>query len=102
MQLARGTYEPSTPARFTVAKGNGFSRRMTLPSVPDLVLYRAIADYCYKRATRREHQHVYFERRKLAKVQESAEQEALELVSSPYTGFRRRRFYAWLKYDLTS
>ncbi len=98
-QLAKGSYEPRMPERFSVAKGNGFSRRMTLPAVPDLVLYRAVAHHCYNKAGRRERRHVYFERRDLSRVQQRVQREAKDLVSHPYTGFRRRRFYAWLKYD---
>ena len=47
----------------------GFSRTMTLPSIPDLVLYRSIVDYLYRKAKRREHSHVYFRRSVLQRVQ---------------------------------
>src|SRR5579862_4674913 len=40
-RIGSGEYEPETPTRFTLGKSKGFSRTMTLPSVPDLVLYRA-------------------------------------------------------------
>lgn len=98
-QLNDGTYEPKTPQRFTLAKANGFSRRMTLPDVRDLVLYRAITHHCYKRASRREREHVYFERSRLAEVQARAVDEAIQVRESPYTGFRRRRFLTWLRYE---
>lgn len=97
--LASGAYEPRAPRRFTLAKGKGFSRRMTLPSVPDLVLYRAIASDCYRRAKRREHEHVYFERSGLSKAQQEAHLAGRDVTLSPYTGFRRRRFLTWLRYD---
>src|SRR5205823_1292691 len=62
MQVASGRYEPMTPTRFTLGKSLGFSRTMTLPAVPDLVLYRTIVDYVYGKAGRKEHAHVYFRR----------------------------------------
>ncbi len=97
--LASGSYEPSAPQRFTIAKTKGFSRRMTLPRVTDLVLYRAIAHHCYKRAKGREHPHVYFERTRLAETQIQVVDDARRVLQSPYTGFRRRRFLTWLRYD---
>jgi hypothetical protein len=36
-QITTGSYEPNTSRRFTIAKG--FSRSMTMPDIPDLVLY---------------------------------------------------------------
>lgn len=71
-EIAEGAYEPNTPVRYPLAKSKGFSRRMTLPQVRDLVLYRAIVDYLYARMKRREHRHVYFERGRLAKVSKEA------------------------------
>jgi hypothetical protein len=44
-QIAAGTYEPHTPSRYSLAKSNGFSRRMTMPAIPDVVLYRTIGAY---------------------------------------------------------
>src|ERR1035437_3697554 len=46
-QISNGGYEPMSPFRFTLAKSNGFSRTMTQPSIPDLVLYRTIVDAIY-------------------------------------------------------
>jgi hypothetical protein len=37
-QISSGRYEPATPFRFTIGKSNGFSRAMTRPTIPDLVL----------------------------------------------------------------
>ncbi|HEX5430430.1 MAG TPA: hypothetical protein VFW83_00580 [Bryobacteraceae bacterium] len=42
--IKEGTYEPELPRRFTLGKSKGFSRTMTLPAVPDLVLYRSLVD----------------------------------------------------------
>ncbi|HVA79504.1 MAG TPA: hypothetical protein VNF29_01110 [Candidatus Binataceae bacterium] len=75
-ELANGTYEPVPPQRYWIAKGNGFSRQMTLPGIPDLVLYRAIVDYLYRKARYREHKHVYFDRRILHAAQAQAATEA--------------------------
>ncbi len=59
-EVATGKYEPALPSRFTVAKKMGFSRRMTQPSIPDLVIYRAVVDQLYRKAKRYEHKHAYF------------------------------------------
>ena len=37
-QIREGNYEPNSPSRFTLAKSKGFSRVMTFPAIPDLVL----------------------------------------------------------------
>jgi hypothetical protein len=50
--IKQGTYEPDLPRRFTLGKSKGFSRNMTLPAVPDLVLYRALVDCIFQRAKR--------------------------------------------------
>ncbi len=111
-QIADGNYEPATPRRFTLAKSRGFSRRMTLPSIPELVLYKAIVDYLYQRDRRREHKHVYFERAQLAAEREAARKEAelharrgnsvidkiVEQVME-YETRSKRRMRAWLHYD---
>ena len=48
--VADGVYEPETPKRFTLGKSGGISRYMTLPTIPDAVLYRCITSYLYDRA----------------------------------------------------
>lgn len=111
-QIANGTYEPQTPWRFTVAKSNGFSRRMTMPAIPDLVLYRTIGTYLQRKLKQREHQHVYFERRDLAKATEQAKADAdadRRLAKGPlkqivqwlmdYESHSKRRKRAWLHYS---
>lgn len=59
-QIEDGTYVPDVPARFVVAKSNGFTRTMTTPSVPDATLYRALVDSFYRRLRRYEVKHAYF------------------------------------------
>ena len=106
-RLKRGSYEPETPERFTLAKSNGFSRRMTMPKIPDLVLYRAVANYLYLRMRRFEHRHVYFERgvkpsgkrvarpsRRPANIWQQIADQDWE-----YGTLKNRTFKAWLAYD---
>lgn len=73
-QVSTGRYEPATPIRFTIAKTNGFSRTMTQPSIPDLILYRTIVDALYIKALKLEHAHVYFKKEQLQKAQSVAHQ----------------------------
>ncbi len=77
-QIELGRYEPSTPQRFTLAKGNGFSRTISQPAIPDIVLYRAIVELFYSRARRREQKNAYFDRKKLDYAQSEAVREAQE------------------------
>jgi len=100
-QLAAGQYEPAIPSRFTLGKSTGFSRTMTFPSVPDLVIYRTIADYVYRRVRSREHKHVYFRRRFLERAQETAEKEARDemRIAHEYRLASRSSFLNWLRFD---
>lgn len=111
-QLAAGTYEPKPPQLFYLAKSRGFRRLMTMPQIPDLVVYRTCADYLYKRTKRLEHKHVYFERSKLRRMQERVAEEARQFdQSSPaslkalleswgdYESGSDRRFRTWRQYD---
>lgn len=98
-QISQAQYEPSTPTRFTLGRSLGFSRTMTFPAVPDLVLYRAIVDFIYRRARRREQPHVYFKRDTLFKVQQKAAEEAIETMKDAAGDYRRieeKRFLTWL------
>ncbi len=100
-QIGSGRYEPSALLRFTLGKSLGFSRTMTLPSVPDLVLYRTIVDYLYSKAKRRQHEHVYFRRKLIQTVKDRVQKEAVDEIKFA-TGYRmssRLSFLNWLKYD---
>ena len=110
--IRRGSYEPHQPRRFLVAKSNGFSRRMTMPHIPDLILYRAIVDQLYRKSRRSENKHVYFERGDLDKAQAQAKKEASAEKTATTGGWKkisewltdydsgsRRRYRAWLHYD---
>jgi len=80
-QIASGRYEPATPFRFTIGKSGGFSRTMTQPAIPDLVLYRTIVDSIYRKALKREHTHVYFKRERLQRAQQAAQQQAAQQIN---------------------
>jgi hypothetical protein len=99
-QISSGRYEPATPFRFPIGKGSGFSRTMTQPSIPDLVLYRTIVDAIYLKALKLEHKHVYFKRERLQQAQTLAQQQANQHVhwASRYRMTSLRSFYNWLKY----
>jgi hypothetical protein len=96
-QIAAGTYEPKVPFRFTLAKAKGLRRTMTLPGIPDLVLYRAIVDFIFRKARRRQHQHVYFSQAHRRKVSHAAASSARSQMS--YASLSQRRFLAWLHYE---
>lgn len=105
--VATGAYNPSPPARFTEAKSGGFSRPMTMPAIPDLVLYRAVVDYLYERARRDEVRNAYCERRHLptwvkkAKASGEPVEPIWEHVSESRSGYEpssKRSFRAWLSY----
>jgi len=100
-QISDGHYEPTTPMRYTLAKSKGFSRLMTRPHIPDVVLYRAIADYLYRKAKRSQVKHAYFLRATLNQVVKDAEQEAREKleVDAQYRTGSKRSFLQWLKFD---
>jgi hypothetical protein len=99
-QISSGRYEPAPPFRFTLGKSNGFSRTMTQPVIPDLVLYRTIVDAIYRKALKREHRHVYFKREHLQQAQNLAQQQAAQHVSwaAQYRMTSQRSFYNWLRY----
>jgi hypothetical protein len=106
-RIREGNYEPETPTRFLLGKSKGFSRRMTLPAIPDLVLYRAIVDHLYKKMRRFEHRHVYFERgitpsgKRVAKPARS-KAGMWDVISEDvgeYETVGKRTFRAWLAYD---
>ncbi len=99
-QISSGRYEPATPFRFTLGKSNGFSRTMTQPAIPDLVLYRTIVDIIYRKSLKREHKHVYFKREHLQQAQAVAQQQVMQQINwaAQYRMTSQRSFYNWLKY----
>ncbi len=103
-QIAEGSYEPSKPWRFSLGKSKGFTRVMTFPAIPDLVLYRTIVSHLYRRLRHSQHKHVYFDRSTLSKAQRAAllaaqkQQRQLGLAVK-YGASGLHRFLAWLHYD---
>jgi hypothetical protein len=101
-QVSSGLYEPATPLRFTLAKSNGFSRTMTLPQVPDLVLYRALTNFIHGKAKRFQQPHVYFLRDQIAKAQGAGIADAqalLQQMAADYRMTSTRTFLNWLRFD---
>ncbi len=101
-KIADGSYEPDRSRRFTLAKSKGFNRLMTLPTIPDLVLYGALVEYLYRRIKHRQHKHVYFDVTTLARAQAevaAAAREQMRGEIGPYGTTRVNRFLAWLHYD---
>ena len=108
-RIKTGHYETETPTRFTLGKSKGFSRTMTLPAIPDLVLYRTIVDHIYACSRGRRHRNVYFLRDELSQAQKKALDEALgrmaqasddgEFSAAGYRFPGQRSFYNWLRFD---
>ena len=97
-QVLEGRYEPQRPLRFPLGKSKGLSRWMTQPTVPDLVLFHAIATRVVERAQRRRrrHRHVYFMRDRISKVQKEAFDDATKKIrQDPHY---RTGFYVWLRF----
>lgn len=99
-EIGAGSYEPTTPHRYMLAKSKGFSRVMTFPEIPDLVLYRAIVEHLYRQMRRREHKHVYYEKATLSKITQQAAASAAETqrATSQYGTASVSRFLAWLHF----
>jgi hypothetical protein len=64
--LIDGTYEPSAPSRYELAKGKGSFRVMTLPDMRDAIVYRLICDTALKQAIPSQVAGAYFSRRHTA------------------------------------
>jgi hypothetical protein len=101
-QVSSGRYEPSVPSRFMLAKSSGFSRTMTFPALPDLVLYRAITDHIHKRARRFQQPHVYFLRSQISQAEKALLGEVRALTDQPHPDYRMRSagsFLNWLRFQ---
>jgi hypothetical protein len=97
-----GSYEPLAPIRFSLAKSGGFKRRLTLPSTPDLVLFRAIADFVHRKAQRYQQPHVYYRRVDLQQAADAASTAAkhdLQKLSALYRFTSRKSFENWKDYE---
>ncbi len=105
-RLAAGEYSPERPHRYTLAKSKGFDRVITVPAIPDVVLYRTIVDHLFRRARRNQCKHAYFCQATLSKVVDDAELAARGAMAaakakdaSPYTFTSKGAFLEWLKFD---
>lgn len=105
-RLSSEEYSPERPVRYTLAKAKGFDRVITVPAVPDLVLYRTIVDHLYRKAKTQQVRHAYFSQSTLSKAVDAAEKAAvLEMEGggaedeTPYPTAARNTFLEWLKYD---
>jgi len=100
-QVSSRTYEPRAPRRFPLAKTQSFKRVLTFPEIPDLVLFRAIADYVHDRGKRQQQPHVYYRRSDLSKATKAAQQAAqqkLDRLAGDYRFTSRHSFLNWLNY----
>ena len=100
--ISSGGFEPNPPFRFPLAKSPSFKRILTFPAIPDLVLYRAIADYIHRRAKKYQQPHVYYRRADFHKAttaaQQAAEQEMQQLATD-YRFTSTHSFLNWLNYS---
>lgn len=88
-----GRYEPETPYRFSLAKSMGFSRRMTMPRIRDLVVYRAITDRVLLRIRWSPGEHVHFARNTIARDRKRAQD------SYDYGLLSGSAFDEWMKFN---
>jgi hypothetical protein len=101
-QVNAGTYEPQTPLRFTLAKSGGFKRRLTIPAVPDVVLFRAVANFIHRKARKYQQPHVYYRRddlRQAADAAAAAAQRDLQKLTALYRFTSYRSFRQWKNYE---
>jgi len=101
-EISAGTYEPRAPHRFSLAKSSGFSRTMSLPTIPDLIVYRAAVDFIYDRARHAQQPHVYFLRSQIHQAERTAGIDAataLQAREANYRSATRRSFINWLHFD---
>src|SRR5581483_9687372 len=100
-QVSSGSYEPRTPLRFPLSKSRNFNRVLTFPDVPDVVLFRAIADFIHERARKQQQPHVYYRRAELGqatKAAQAAAQKKMDKLATDYRFTSRHSFLNWLKY----
>lgn len=91
--IRSGRYEPEAPYRFSLAKSMGFSRRMTMPRIRDLVLYRAITDSVLHKLGRQPGKHVHFARNTIAKRHRETQD------SYDYVPLSGSAFEEWMKFN---
>jgi hypothetical protein len=101
-QISLGVYEPHSPTRFFLAKSGGFKRRLSVLAIPDLVLFRTLANFVHRRALKYQQPHVYYRRIDLHRASESAAKAArndINRVAAVYRFTSARSFRNWLEYE---
>jgi hypothetical protein len=103
-RLRSGEYSPEKPTRYPVAKSKGFDRIITLPHIPDVVLYRAIVDHLFAKAKRKQKKHVYFSQATLSRVVRKIQKELTARKEErdgevEYEAKSANVFEEWLKFD---
>lgn len=103
-RLKNGEYSPEKPERYPLAKSKGFNRIITVPAVPDLVLYRTIVDHLFRKARNKQHKHVYFSQSTLSKVVYQAGKDAWAEIEKyrdkgDYESASHSAFLEWMKFD---
>ncbi len=102
LQVKDGFYEPQTPLRFALAKSGGFKRRLTIPAIPDIVLFRAISNFVHQKALRQQQPHVYYRRVDLQRAKQAAIQSAGQGrpgYASIYRFTSKKSFQNWQEYE---
>lgn len=89
-EILDGTYVPSPPSRFELAKSNGSFRVMTALNMKDAIVYRLICDEILERAIPRKVPGVFFSRRH----SQTPVGKTLTIRDDPYLKF----FAIWLRY----
>lgn len=91
-ELLEGTYQPKHPGRREEAKSNGAFRIITVPFLDDVLVFRHLADYIYRRAKPHEPPQAYFSRRfPLLPIGRKIDR----LSDDDYLTF----FHVWLRYS---
>jgi len=99
--VASGSYEPRAPLRFPLSKSQNFKRVLTFPEIPDVVLFRAIADFIHERARKQQQPHVYYRRADISQATKSAQaaaQQKMDRLATDYRFTSRHSFLNWLNY----
>ena len=100
-QISTGSYEPSRPTRYSIGKSRGFSRWMTLPEIPDLVLFHAICTLVVERAQnrRRKHRNVYFARDQVNKARRVVQEDNAPHGHIETLEYGRDSFLVWMMFN---
>jgi hypothetical protein len=101
-QVKSGTYDPSPPSRFVLAKSGGFRTTLTFPAAPDIVLFRALANFIHRKAIRYQQPHVYYRRGDLQPAVEKAAIDAKRDWAHSAESYRfcsSKSFRNWKEYE---